>query len=377
MANFDLYKPVATPFEVSPGDTVNISVSAKAYVAGYTTVHLAIYEGSWWITHGILLDTHQQTVWFNIGQTKTITFTHTAIEGTIDRRDVSVTMLDEFGILADQEWDDIFFVNPDRKVLEFEILGEVVGGSIIFNPPALDAEGHYYKGTVVSLTAVVNPGYIFVKWRGEVDNPLSTSLYNTVTMSENRLVKAEFAEEAPPSEAEFSGLITKVVPRQVAYGNPIDLNIDFRAYCETLAEQIGGWETRLTATLDSLSDSDNQTHFGREGHRTGETLNLGIMPARTLTGVITLEAKGLLDIQERWQELDRKTITITPTGVVPPPECLIDADCPPGYVCVNGVCIPREEVPPEEKEFPWAWMLIGGGGLVAVIGLASAYKEKR
>jgi len=82
----------------------------------------------------------------------------------------------------------------DLKILKYEILGDAGSSIINFYPLALDAEGHYYKGEVVSLTAIPSSGYKFTKWRGEVDNPLSTSLTNTVTMSETRLVKAEFSK---------------------------------------------------------------------------------------------------------------------------------------------------------------------------------------
>lgn len=56
----------------------------------------------------------------------------------------------------------------------------------------------------------------------------------------------------------------------------------------------------------------------------------------------------------------------------PPPECSIDADCPEGYVCVNGVCVLEEEV---EKPFPWTPVAIGAGALVALLGLAAAAKR--
>jgi len=59
------------------------------------------------------------------------------------------------------------------------------------------------------------------------------------------------------------------------------------------------------------------------------------------------------------------------TSVVPP-ECSVDADCPEGYVCVDGVCVPEEEV---EKKFPWGWVALGAGAIVATIGLASAAKK--
>jgi len=86
----------------------------------------------------------------------------------------------------------------DLKVLKYEILGDAGNSAINFHPLALDDKGHYYKGEVVMLTAIPSSGYKFVKWRGEVDNELSTSLTNTVTMSENRLVKAEFAKIPAP-----------------------------------------------------------------------------------------------------------------------------------------------------------------------------------
>lgn len=57
-----------------------------------------------------------------------------------------------------------------------------------------------------------------------------------------------------------------------------------------------------------------------------------------------------------------------------PPECTTDADCPEGYVCVNGKCVPKEEI--EVKKFPWAPVLIGGGAAIAIIGLATAKRVK-
>jgi len=88
----------------------------------------------------------------------------------------------------------------------------------------------------------------------------------------------------------------------------------------------------------------------------------------------------------------------TVTEVVVPPECTIDADCPPGYVCVGGVCVPGtpeectlgarkcergdlyecvsgpeynywgliEENSPEcaEGKIPWAWIALGVGGVL-------------
>ena len=157
---------------------------------------------------------------------------------------------------------------------------------------------------------------------------------------------------------QLSGVITSVGPTVFAFGDPVDLVIDFQAYCESLYYQIRGWWTRLVAELDGLSDSDSQWHYGREGHRTGETLNLGAMPNRHLSGSLILQGRGATIPLQPWQELDRKALTITLTGAPPPPP-------------------PPPPPPDEEKEFPWPWVLIGGGAAITTIGLASAAKEKR
>lgn len=134
----------------------------------------------------------------------------------------------------------------DLKVLDYQILGQRQGGSITFDPPALDYEGHYAKGTVVTLTAVVNPGFRFIKWRGEVDNELSTSLTNKVTMSENRLVKAEFGlvevEEVYPLAIDITpagaGYVTTEPP-------PADINNYF--IHDTIGKFAAGVRVLLTA----------------------------------------------------------------------------------------------------------------------------------
>jgi len=47
----------------------------------------------------------------------------------------------------------------------------------------------------------------------------------------------------------------------------------------------------------------------------------------------------------------------------PPPECTVDADCPEGYICVNGKCVPKPPPPSPKKWWeeiePWQWAVIG------------------
>lgn len=187
---------------------------------------------------------------------------------------------------------------------------------------------------------------------------------------------------APPPEVVLSGIITRVEPLQFDVGQPIDLEIDFNAYMESLYYQIRGWETSLQAIVNGLSDSDAQTHYGRDGSRTGETLNLGAMPDRDLSGTLILYGRGLAIPAQDWQELDSKDLVITREGVPPPP-------CSPGemkcvgsdlYGCIDGEwALVQENAPecvlPPEKKFPWvAAALIGGG---AAIAIAAATKKPK
>jgi len=71
-----------------------------------------------------------------------------------------------------------------------------------------------------------------------------------------------------------------------------------------------------------------------------------------------------------WFLLDEKVVTLTPTGVppippIPPIYCTVDADCPPGYVCKDGVCVKKED-----------YGLLVLAGLVAA-GVVLAPKEKK
>ena len=63
-----------------------------------------------------------------------------------------------------------------------------------------------------------------------------------------------------------------------------------------------------------------------------------------------------------WQLLVTKTFTVTPEGYVPPVACSVDADCPEGYKCDKGVCVPVK--PP----VPWGWIL-AIGAIIAAIAL--------
>ena len=55
----------------------------------------------------------------------------------------------------------------------------------------------------------------------------------------------------------------------------------------------------------------------------------------------------------------------------PPTVCYTDADCPEGYICQNGKCVPKEK----EKDWILPVALIGGG--VALAAVAAKGKTKK
>lgn len=52
----------------------------------------------------------------------------------------------------------------------------------------------------------------------------------------------------------------------------------------------------------------------------------------------------------------------TVTDVIPPPVCTVDSDCPSGYVCQNGVCVPI--TPPPASKLPLIVIGLLGLGII-------------
>jgi len=188
----------------------------------------------------------------------------------------------------------------------------------------------------------------------------------------------------------FTGNITSVKPSAIAYGARLDIFVSFNAY----ATQEAAWYTQLYATLDGMGATVEKTPWGENGSEKDVKLYFGMMPNKNLSGQVILRAReGFLT---EWIELDRRPIAVA--VVTAPPECSVDADCPAGYVCENGVCVPEEpiectidahcppgyvckngvcvpEAPPGE-EFPWLPVaLIGGGAILAAAALIKPKKK--
>jgi len=109
---FDLSNPTATPSQVSPGATVTITcpVTSRCSKNQSVTAKFLIYEGSALTTHGSLLDTKSVSFSISPGQTYNATVSHTAVAGTIDRRDVGVQIILNSQVATEDEWDDVYYV---------------------------------------------------------------------------------------------------------------------------------------------------------------------------------------------------------------------------------------------------------------------------
>lgn len=118
MSNFEVNKPIAYPESAPPGPVL-INVTIKAFVAGYVTVRMAIYEGSFWRGYGDWIESQDQNVFFSVGQTKTVQFMHQSQYRTQERRDVRIVIFDEWGTLFDSgdksDWDDVFYVTEPEE----------------------------------------------------------------------------------------------------------------------------------------------------------------------------------------------------------------------------------------------------------------------
>lgn len=166
---------------------------------------------------------------------------------------------------------------------------------------------------------------------------------------------------------QFHGMITSISPVTIRVGSVIDISMDFNAYTESLFQQINGWWTRVVAVADGYGDKDSQFHTGRNGSRAGQTLQLGTMPNKKISGKIYLQAHvgGVLPTEPgedgEWVDLHNLSFSISPVGA---PE--IPPEVPPG-----------EELPEEGEgmsKTAIAALLIGGG--LAVAAIASGGKGK-
>ena len=182
----------------------------------------------------------------------------------------------------------------------------------------------------------------------------------------------------------ITGAITTLsVPTTLEVGSEIRLKVDGELYNYEYS-WYDFWAGCFTAERTGYR---NHSLFGGNGQVIGPewpgpTISLGPMPVTS--ALITVKLWGNPDYWLSWDWgavgwvlAATRTVTIVPSGVppTPPPECDV-----PGaaqcfgfdlYTCEGGEWVlteancPECEAPPAEGDFPWKWVALGGGALLA------------
>jgi len=113
--DFELAKPSVSPAEVAPGTAITITcpVTSACTKPQTITAKVIVYEGSILPGHGAVIVTKTSPA-FSIppGETYNVIIHHTAVAGTIDRRDVEVEIYIAGSLIKESEWDDVYYVVP-------------------------------------------------------------------------------------------------------------------------------------------------------------------------------------------------------------------------------------------------------------------------
>lgn len=145
IVDFELARPMVSPAEVTPGTAITITcpVTSRCSTPQTATVKVIIYEGSILPGHGAIIATKTSPS-FSIspGETYNVIVHHTAVAGTIDRRDIEVEIYVAGKLVKQSEWDDVYYVSippaADIRVenLMIEPAECYVGGRILISVTA-------------------------------------------------------------------------------------------------------------------------------------------------------------------------------------------------------------------------------------------------
>lgn len=113
-------------------------------------------------------------------------------------------------------------------------------------------------------------------------------------------------------------------------------------------EEVAGWKNVATLTITLMPGQEEVAEW-----KNIATITVTLAPG---TGEVA-----------QWKLVDTKTITL----IIPTTACLTDADCPEGYVCMDGVCVKKE------AGFPWAALGIGGAAVAGIALVISGRRKKK
>lgn len=191
--DFDLTRPSVTPATITPGTPITITcpVTSACTKEQSIKVKVIIYEGSVLPGHGAVIATKWSPI-FTISpyQTYNMTIHHTAVAGTIDRRDIQVEVYIDDRMVKESEWDDVYYIEEVAVEERWAYIEEYITGGRVVSSPAPkrkeDAKWYYDYGARVTLTAIPDSGYKWVRWSywSEVENQNINPTY--MTMTENR-----------------------------------------------------------------------------------------------------------------------------------------------------------------------------------------------
>jgi hypothetical protein len=118
--------------------------------------------------------------------------------------------------------------------------GSAGGGSVTLNPPG----GSYPSNTVVSLTAVPNPGWKFLKWLGDADG---SSVTTNVTITRNKAVQAVFGTALQTTAGGGGSVVLNPPGGMYPYGTVVRLSA-----IPTTGNQFGIWGNAASGNVNPL-----------------------------------------------------------------------------------------------------------------------------
>ena len=302
--DFDLTKPTVTPAEITPGMAITITcpVTSACTEEQTATATVKIYEGSILPGHGALIRTYTSPPFIiSPGGSYDVIISHTAVAGTIDRRDAEVEVYIAGRLVKESEWDDVYYVVPpptpptsDIRNFDFQAQAGTydLGDSVPFDAP------YEYKGKAqdgwltISLGTGVAPSFFtkhtFTRTRVSFDEAMnwtsgrltgSFTLPATLEAGQTYNVRAKLetddgkqetdtdwgvikiAEVAPPEEYTLSvtveppgaGRVTKSPDKtRYAAGERVTLTASpYSGYeFDRWSGDVSGYSTSITVVMD-------------------------------------------------------------------------------------------------------------------------------